>query len=1116
LAIPTPALLDSGSDICLIRKSFATKFHKPIKPCKSVRLTTASCHKIKPFGKMELEFQLGHKKFNYTFYVIEKLPIPILIGKDFLKMSDIVMHFRTDTFWFDDDKEGRRYSMFSNKKRSVIYIEFDECTQLTQEDRDKLIKQVLDKYPSVAGTNRVLGRTNIIKHYIDSPDTPVYTPYRYPGRQAAEEIRKQTKDLLEKGLVRESTSPYNSNAVLAPKKNGKMRMTISYKKVNKHTRDNRTPMHDATRILRILPKSKWFSVIDCESGFWQIVMDERSVEKTAFTVDGKHYEFLVMPFGLKNAPKTFVECMNKVLDGVVGNFVFVFVDDIIIFSDTFQDHLVHVDEVLNRLKQANMTINTDKCTFAKQQIKFLGHIINPTGISRDPEKTRAIENYPIPTNISELRRFLGKVGYYQSFIPHYAKLAEPLNFLLRKNVTWYWGINQQKAFDKIKQHMCNEVMLETIDYNYPLILKTDASDIGLGAVLSQCIDGKERVITYASKALRNSERNLSTYEKELLAILWATNKFHDYIFNEDFYILTDNQALKYLHQQKDNSSKMGRWALRLQPYLDRIKFIPGKENVVADALSRAPVSPTKSEPDYMQDNLDVMYVPCFGLMYKPPGLKEIRKQQKTDEECLQIIKTLKKNSNRNDQPLENSEYVYQNELLYRITKLHAKVKKVVPQQSTVEAAISDIRSVDCNDHTLEECPNTTNELEINSNQNNNRPVVMNTETINQINSQINQNAINNENKSSIDVFKIIKVPVIPKVLTNEIMYLFHDMPESGHLGIRKTLDRIKSRAFWSTMDKDIKEYIRTCDTCQKVKCETARKAGLLGLSESAPYVFHTIYADFIGPLPTSARGKANKYALVIQDKLSKWVEIFPMRTATSQKLAEYLEFVFCHFGSPKVLVTDNGSQFVSNVIKKLCKEWKIKHTFTSVYHPQGNQAERSNRNLKTMIKCYLENNQSAWDVNLQKFGLALRSAVHETTKVTPALINLGRQIAIPFDREFVDAEDIDMTHARRIADELPSQLKDIVEWVRDNIVEAQITYKDNYDKRHRDVKYNSGDKVLIRNHVLSDADLNFSAKLAKPFLGPYNIKYQITPVTYMIQDNNGVEVGKRHVSDIKP
>jgi hypothetical protein len=361
----------------------------------------------------------------------------------------------------------------------------------------------------------------------------------------------------------------------------------------------------------------------------------------------------------------------------------------------------------------------------------------------------------------------------------------------------------------------------------------------------------------------------------------------------------------------------------------------------------------------------------------------------------------------------------------------------------------------------------------------------------------------------------ILVPYLPRSLVPEILNQFHDAPESGHMGVRKTQSAIKQRFFWNGMNKEIQQYVKSCSTCQEQKVERLKPKGLLGAVPQANSVFETIFIDFIGPLPTS-RLKRNKFCLVVVDQLSSWVELFPMRVAKAPKVAEVLEDeVFCRFGSPKVIVSDNGTHFVNKVMKKLCSEWSIRHVLLSAYHPCPNRSERTNSDLVRMISSYVNNAHGNWDVHLQKFALVLRTMISDTTKFSPALLNLGREIALPIDRSLQKNESIDFEKdARDLAKILPEQLKDILNFAKDRILKAHQRNKVIFDKSRRDISFEIGQLVYVRNHELSDADSNKSKKFTKKWIGPFKILKKFE-MTYII-DLPGRLNPKRHISDLKP
>jgi len=345
---------------------------------------------IKPLGSLNLNIQIGHKKLNHTFLVFENLPFPLFIGRDLKRRSDMMIHENANKFWFPDMPDVH-YSLKNIKGKFVFMLEPTKIHKLEEKVVHR-VQRLLDKFPKVARKDGSLGRTSIIKHKIElTEEKPInVAPIFYPPKYS-KEISKQIKDLLDQGLIREvNNSEYNANIVLAPKPDGKVRMAIGYKRLNAITKNNFYPMHKASFILKRLRNGGYYSKIDLRSGFWQILMDEGSIKYTTFDFEGKLYQFLVMPFGLKNSPATFVSLMNEVLKGIIGDFCFAYVDDIIVYSKTLDEHFKHLEEVFKRLEAAGLTINAEKCQFCLKEVSFLGHLVTQKGIKMQPEKVRAI------------------------------------------------------------------------------------------------------------------------------------------------------------------------------------------------------------------------------------------------------------------------------------------------------------------------------------------------------------------------------------------------------------------------------------------------------------------------------------------------------------------------------------------------------------------------------------------------------------------------------------------------------------------------------------------------------------------------------------------------------
>ena len=412
------------------------------------------------------------------------------------------------------------------------------------------------------------------KRYRESPDKKEF-------------IKKEIEKMLKANRIRESYSPWASPVTLAKKKNNSYRFCIDYRKVNAVTKSDAYPLPRIDELLERYQTAKWFTSMDLASGFHQVEMEESDKEKTAFICSEGLYEFNVMPFGLKNAPGTFQRMMDKILKEYIGDFVEIYVDDIMIYSRNLEEHIQHIEKVLQKLREYNLVIKLKKCKFCQNKIEFLGHEIGEKGLKPNAKKIEAIDRIKEPETITEVRSFLGLCSYYRRFVKDFSKIAKPLTELTKKDIPFVWTQKCQESFDKLKRILVENPILAHPDFNKEFILITDASADGLGAILSQKNkDDKEVVIAYASKSTNSNERNYPITDLECLAIIWAIRHFHKFLINHKFKVITDHAALKSLMKDKEPKGRRARWTMELQQYNFEILHRSGKLNTNADALSR--------------------------------------------------------------------------------------------------------------------------------------------------------------------------------------------------------------------------------------------------------------------------------------------------------------------------------------------------------------------------------------------------------------------------------------------------------------------------------------------------------------------------------------------------
>ncbi|GFY05858.1 retrovirus-related Pol polyprotein from transposon 297 [Trichonephila clavipes] len=437
--------------------------------------------------------------------------------------------------------------------------------ELSDEQRNKL-SELLRKFSGLfTKTDKSTAAKTNVKHRIFTGDHAPINQRAYRVSPTERRIiHEEVQKMLDEGIVQPSESPWSSPIVLVKKKDGSWRFCVDYRKLNSVTKKDVYPLPRIDDTLDCLKGVMFFSSMDLRSGYWQIEIDEADREKTAFITPEGLYEFKVMPFGLCNAPATFERMMDNLLRHFKWTMCLCYLDDIIVFSETFEDHLIRLRLVLK--------MSSGSCN----------------GVRPDPDKIKAVRNFPTPKNIHDIRSFLGLCSYFRRFIKGFCYLAEPLQSLLKSGVEFHWGPEEVEAFNSLKKALTSDPVLGMYDERATEI-HTDASGYGIGAVLVQIQNNVEKVIAYASRTLTKAEKNYYTTERECLAIVWATNNFRPYIFGKHFTVVTDHHSLCWLMNLKDPSGRLARWALRLQEHDFDVKYKTGKKHSDADALSRNPV-----------------------------------------------------------------------------------------------------------------------------------------------------------------------------------------------------------------------------------------------------------------------------------------------------------------------------------------------------------------------------------------------------------------------------------------------------------------------------------------------------------------------------------------------
>lgn len=636
------AMVDTGAVVSTVSKALVSQLGLQVSTGSGVILRMPNSSLISACGKVDIQvsFQNGIH-ILMPFVIIEDLLTPLILGLDFLAAYACQLDLGTMSMTL----MGCNLQLFRSPSPPILSgldltLERDQSPDLTSEpvvadlpvtSNDELVDgmdlyrygrygdmfkdptgnesmtQLISKYSNVFAEGNGLGSVVGASHSIVlKSDTRPYkcSPYRV-SPPIAEQIRTQVGEMLSQGIIQESKSPWASPVTLVRKKNGEFRFCIDFRTVNGVSLDDAFPLPHIDTILDGLKGSRIFSSLDCASGYWQIPMHEDSRQLTAFCTPDGLYECLRMPFGLKTAPACFQRMMNTLLAPFIGKFIYVYLDDILVFSKDRQEHFEHLELVFKTLRGANIRLKGSKCKFLTNELKFLGYTVSGRGLQPDEEKVEAVHKWPRPTSVRQLRGFLGFLGYLRRFIPNHASIVAPLHELLTKEVAWSWGPRQEEAFLQSKAVLTSSCLLHHPDFSKKFCVETDASAEGLGAVLSQEYEGDFRPVAFASRSLSTAEKNYSVIEKEALALIFAVKKFRAYLFGSHFNIITDHQPLASLDKIKDSYGRIERWRLLLSEYSYTIIYRKGDKNILADELSRQTIAAIIPDRDELGSDLNL-------------------------------------------------------------------------------------------------------------------------------------------------------------------------------------------------------------------------------------------------------------------------------------------------------------------------------------------------------------------------------------------------------------------------------------------------------------------------------------------------------------------------------
>jgi len=889
--------------------------------------------------------------------------------------------------------------------------------------------------------------------------SPPYQPLYNMSTVELGYLRKYVEDYLQRGWIRRSRSPAGAPILFAKKKDGSLRLCVDYRGLNKITVKNRHPLPLIAESLERLAKAKWYTKLDIRDAYHRIRIKEGDEWKTAFRTRYGHFEYLVMPFGLTNAPAAFQAYINQALAGLVDISCVVYLDDILVFSDTEEDHIGHVKEVLERLRQAKLYVKLSKCEFHKHDVEFLGYIVCPEGIKVDPSRVKTVQDWPMPTTVRDIRIFIGFMNYYRRFIANFSRTALPLTRMTQKGPNAARGGHAQRreesqeiklgeearqAFDCLKNAFLSVPILAHYDPNLPTKVEVDASGGAICGILSQKFSeqsGKAqwRPISFFSKKMDRAEYNYDTHDKELLAMDKSLSHWRHYLQGIPFELFTDHNNLRWFMETKTLNYRQVRAYERLTEYDFVMTHRPGKVNP-ADGPSR--------RPDYMKEASNPT--------------------QKGNEAYVSPLRTLLAQGIHKSHRMVNSITRSSRQVVDSTGVPAAKHRRPTQQPQVGEEPQDDEETdareeVNRSDISLQSDTSSGTEPE---------------------GSDLPPNASDKDKQ-------ILR--------TNQekakAFWECHDSPMAGHFGVKRTLEKIRRKYHWEGLKKDVEAYCNDCLKCRRSVAARHRPYGLLNPLPVPSGPWSDVTMDFITELPPSKYlGQVYDSILVVVDRLTKMAHYIPaLATWTAQDLAQvWIREVVRLHGAPKNIISDRGPLMNSKFWDSFCHYLDTMRVLSSAYHPETDgQTERQNQTLEQYLRCYCCLEQDDWAIWLPVAEFAYNDSKHSTTTVTPFRAYHGADPRAP------DWPGMPLGGGEsHLGNNLAAKVLALQAECRRKIEAANKYQKTYSDKKRKHITLKIGDQVLISNrHMRSTRP---KKKLDWKYVGPGTIMAQIGRDAYRV------------------
>lgn len=1087
--VPVDILVDSGCSAMIMSETFADNNKFKYTSGHEAKFIFANGTSISSNKMVTAVVEKDKYKCEMTFYVVKELSEAVILGLPWFEEIVITnQSWGTGNMEFKDNLSGLSHQWKRVKpQEAMVYT-------VSTGVREQIVRKLMDKYKNVFSKPDSLPPSRPEDHRIELVPgslVPRGRPLQPMNLERLSEMKTMLDELLAKGFISTSISPYASSVIMVKKKDGSRRLCVDYRKLNDITIKNSTIPPNISECIDQLAGAQWFSKVDLRDGFYNVLIHKDDREKTAFRTKYGNFEFNVIPFGLTNAPAQFLVMMNRIFRDMIDEGIIVFVDDILIYTKTLEEHTRVLNEVFRRLEKEELYLKESKCELYLQEVEFLGITVSSRGSFVSNQRIKEISNIAIPKNVKEIQSLLGSFNFFRQFIPQFAEKSMALSELTKKQVPFIWGKEQQQAFEDLKSSLSSQPVLQFFDPTRQTVVFTDASVFGIGGWIGQEYEDGIHPITYWSRKLIPAERNYPTHERELLALVCMLKKFKHYLLGSKIIMNTDHRALIFLQEQPVLSARQSRWIETLQLFDIEISYLPGPDNTLADLLSRRPEFATKcgsclqllSEKDLAtelammqwenlkeknQENfLDKMssdemtkivggsdlsattVLPATMVAVGEPGAAEegeaeAEEGEIMDEEQMALLMSQALEETRGDR--------VKGDWLATVGSIHGR------KQRSIQQGRNDLISGLKNIHEIYDA---------------------NPEEVRRWSKQPE------DFQKGIDgrwIFKKsrLAIPKAAKRLQHLIMYSIHDDHLSGHKGVRQSREFWKTNYYWENGWVDIQVYCSECSLCGQIKSKNVLPAGVGHAITPATDRFQSVAIDWA--FVPSCRG-FDKIAIYVC-RFTKYVVLVPAKTTdTSEDEARrFFQYWVVPNGGiwPKNIVSDQDPKWRGAFMTTLTTLAGINLNLATSRHQSANgQAERMVRMVKDNLQFY-HGLESKWFDELPAVAYSINSSISSATGETPYFAAFATR-AERFFENLTGSDD---------ANDFANTLLRTKARITENLIRAEAAMNHFLTKNRRGhIDASVGDFVMLSSDGLNLDGFKEMGKIFKPrYIGPFEVR----------------------------